>query len=85
MKKTVLALVAVATIGFTSLAAPSQAEARWRGQPTADAASIDIDVVLAAQAWMYRDEGEFAVIATLNKKHLAQFVAAEHWKDIHPG
>jgi hypothetical protein len=31
MKKTVLALVAAATIGFTSLAAPSQAEAHWRG------------------------------------------------------
>jgi hypothetical protein len=31
MKKTVLALVAAATIGFTSLAVPSQAEARWRG------------------------------------------------------
>jgi hypothetical protein len=31
MKKAVLALVAVATIGFTSLAVPSQAEARWRG------------------------------------------------------
>jgi hypothetical protein len=31
MKKTVLALVAAATIGITSLAAPSQAEARWRG------------------------------------------------------
>lgn len=31
MKRAVLALVAAATIGFTSLAAPSQAEARWRG------------------------------------------------------
>ena len=31
MKKTVLALVAAATIGFTSLAAPAPAEAHWRG------------------------------------------------------
>ncbi len=28
--------------------------------------------------------GLSADIATLNKKHLAQFVPAEHWKDIHP-
>ena len=52
--------------------------------PTAHGASLDIDVILAAQTWMFRNEGEFAVIATLNKKHLAQFVPAEHWKDIHP-
>jgi len=31
MKRTVLALVAAATIGLTSLAVPSQAEAHWRG------------------------------------------------------
>ena len=65
-------------------AAEFWAEARWRGQPTAHAASLDIDVILAAQAWMIREESEFAVIATLNKKHLGQFVPAEHWKDIHP-
>src|SRR5205809_1110280 len=65
-------------------AAEFWAEARWRGQPTANMASLDIDVIVAAQAWMYRDEGEFAVVATLNKKHLSQFVPAEHWKDIHP-
>ena len=65
-------------------AAEFWAEARWRGQPTAHAPSLDIDVILAAQTWMVQNEGEFAVIATLNKKHLAQFVPAEHWKDIHP-
>lgn len=31
MKKAVLTLVTVAAIGFTVLAAPSPAEARWRG------------------------------------------------------
>src|SRR5712672_1439563 len=31
MKKAVLALATAATIGFTALAAPSPAEARWRG------------------------------------------------------
>ena len=65
-------------------AAAFWAEARWRGQPTAHKESLDIDVILAAQTWMVQSEGEFAVIATLNKKHLAQFVPAEHWKDIHP-
>ena len=31
MKKTVLALATAATVAFTTLAAPSPAEARWRG------------------------------------------------------
>ncbi len=57
-------------------AAEFWADARWRGIPTADAASLDIDVILAAQTWMYSNEGESTVIATLNKKHLAQFVPA---------
>lgn len=65
-------------------AAQFWAEARWRGQPTADNAALNIDVILAAQAWMYQAEGEFAIVATLNKKHLSQFVPAENWKDIHP-
>ena len=65
-------------------AADLWAQARQAGKPTAHAEALDIDVILAAQTWMFRNEGEFAVIATLNKKHLAQFVPAEHWKDIHP-
>ena len=64
-------------------AAEFWADAHWRGIPTAHEASLDIDVILAAQTWMYQTEGEVAIIATLNKKHLAQFVPAEHWKDIH--
>lgn len=56
---------------------------RQGGRPTADSAALDIDVILAAQALQYQREGEFVVIATLNKKHLATFVSAEHWKDIH--
>ncbi|MEI6235243.1 MAG: PIN domain-containing protein [Planctomycetota bacterium] len=64
-------------------AAEFWAEARWRGLPTAMPTALDIDVILAAQARMMQNEGEFVVIATLNKKHLSQFVPAEHWKDIH--
>jgi hypothetical protein len=43
---------------------------------------LDIDVILAAQAWRLTHDGSFVVIATANTKHLNQFVPAEHWKDI---
>jgi predicted nucleic acid-binding protein len=66
------------------LAAELWAKARQRGQPTAELAALDIDVILAAQALQYRDDGEFVIIATSNQKHLSQFVPAENWKDIHP-
>jgi hypothetical protein len=33
---------------------------------------------------VYQVSGASAVIATFNKKHLAQFVAAERWRDITP-
>ncbi len=65
-------------------AAELWAQARQRGMPTADKAALDIDVILAAQAMQCRKEGSFVIIATLNKKHLSQFVPAENWKDIHP-
>ena len=66
-------------------AAEFWAEARKRGKPTAAQKALDIDVILAAQAWRVNEEdGARAIIATMNAKHLSQFVAAEHWKDIHP-
>jgi predicted nucleic acid-binding protein len=66
-------------------AAEYWAEARKRGKPTASQKALDIDVILAAQAWRVTEEdGSLAIIATMNAKHLSQFVAAEHWKDIHP-
>lgn len=65
-------------------AAEFWAEARQRGRPTAHPDALDVDVILAAQAWMYQVAGESAVIATFNTKHLAQFVPAENWRDITP-
>ena len=56
---------------------------RQRGRPTANNKALDIDMILAAQAWQYQNEGEFVIIATTNKKHLTEFVPAENWKDIH--
>jgi predicted nucleic acid-binding protein len=53
------------------------AEARQRGRPTADPKELDADVILASQAI---DVG--ATIATENVGHLAQFVAAVHWRKI---
>ncbi len=64
-------------------AAEFWAACRQRHQPTANNAALDVDVILAAQTWEYTDAGEFIIVATVNKKHLAQFVLAEHWKDIH--
>jgi predicted nucleic acid-binding protein len=65
-------------------AAEFWAEARWRGQPTAQPDALDVDVILAAQAWTCQEAGETLIIATMNKKHLAQFLSAEHWRDITP-
>jgi hypothetical protein len=57
MKKAVLALATAATVGFTALAAPSPAEARWRGGfgPGLAAGLIGAAVIggLASSAYAY--------------------------------
>lgn len=58
-------------------AAEFWAEARQRGQPTADDKALDGDVILAAQAKLIG-----ATIITNNVKHLDQFVDAKRWQDI---
>jgi predicted nucleic acid-binding protein len=58
-------------------AANMWAEARWRGRPTADPKELDADVILASQAIEAS-----ATIATDNVGHLAQFVAAVHWRKV---
>ena len=58
-------------------AAELWAEARRRGQPTADPRELDADVILAAQA-----ERAAAVVATENVGHLSRFVEARNWKEI---
>jgi predicted nucleic acid-binding protein len=63
-------------------AAELWARSRQAGRPTAEAAALDIDVLLAAQALRF---GTSALVATTNPKHLSQFVPALPWTDINPG
>lgn len=56
------------------------AQARQQGQPTAGDATIDCDVILAAQAATL--DVSDVVIATTNVAHLSRFVPAELWPDI---
>ena len=63
-------------------AAELWAEARKRGQPTADPKALDGDVILAAQAIVVAQEGNEVIIATTNVGHLSQFVDARDWRFI---
>jgi predicted nucleic acid-binding protein len=63
-------------------AAELWALARQQGQPTAGDNTIDADMILAAQALTLGAPS--AVVATTNVGHLARFVPAELWKNIHP-
>lgn len=63
-------------------AAELWARARQKGQPTAGDDTIDVDVILAAQA-LTLGAGA-VVIATTNVSHLARFVPAELWQNIVP-
>jgi predicted nucleic acid-binding protein len=64
-------------------AAQLWAEARRRGRPTADAAALDADVILAAQAQLLGElTGDLVVVATDNIQHLEQFVRARRWQEI---
>ena len=58
-------------------AAELWAEARKRGQPTADPKVLDGDVILAAQALQVG-----GIVVTDNIGHLSQFVDARRWSDI---
>jgi predicted nucleic acid-binding protein len=61
-------------------AAELWAEARRFGRPTAGAASLDADVILAAQALtLGADE---VVVATTNAAHLSRYVGAAVWADV---
>lgn len=62
-------------------AAELWAQSRRVGRPTAHPMALDIDVVPAAQA-LRLDRP--ALVATTNRKHLAQFVPAQLWTDIAP-
>ena len=59
------------------------AEARRQGRPTADDKALDGDVILAAQVLLTATEDDEAIVATENVGHLARFVTAYPWWDIH--
>jgi len=63
-------------------AAELWANVRMQGKPTADAQSLDGDVILAAQAYFLSKTGYDAIVATTNVKHLALFIDARKWDDI---
>lgn len=71
------------TTGTMRLAARFWADARNRGQPTATDASLDADMILAAQAILAEDEGANTVeVATPNPRHLSRYADARLWQEI---
>jgi predicted nucleic acid-binding protein len=63
-------------------AAELWAQARQQGQPTAGDNTIDIDMILVAQALTLGVAD--VVIASTNVGHLGRFVRAENWQNIAP-
>ncbi len=62
-------------------AAEFWAAARKMGRQSASDASLDADMILAAQAAVL-GRGDEAVIATTNVRHLALFSSARLWREI---
>jgi hypothetical protein len=56
--------------------------ARKCGRKTADDASLDAAVILAAQSVVEMREGNRVIIATTNVRHLELFSRAQHWRAI---
>lgn len=63
-------------------AAEFWAAARNMGRQSAEDASLDVDMILAAQAGALVRAGDETVIATTNVRHLALFASARIWRDI---
>ncbi len=64
-------------------AAEFWAEARKSGRPTAAREALDGDVILAAQALQAAGPGQTFVVATTNVGHIARYVRAMAWNEIH--
>jgi len=63
-------------------AAEFWATARKMGRQSAGDASLDADMILAAQAGAMGRAGDETVIATTNVRHLALFSPARIWREI---
>ena len=63
-------------------AAEFWATARRMGRQSADDASLDADMILAAQAGALVRDGDETVIATTNVRHLVLFSSARIWREI---
>jgi hypothetical protein len=63
-------------------AAEFWATARRMGRQSADDASLDADMILAAQAGALDHSGDQTVVATTNARHLTLFSVARFWRDI---
>lgn len=63
------------------LAAELWAKARQQGRPTSPALDLDIDIILATQALVFR-AGADVIVVTTNPRHLRQFVDARLWNDV---
>jgi hypothetical protein len=63
-------------------AAEFWAAARKIGRQSADDASLDADMILAAQAGALVRAGDETVIATTNVRHLTLFASARVWREI---
>jgi hypothetical protein len=63
-------------------AAEFWAKARNVGRQSAHDASLDADMILAAQAAALEQSAEQPVIATTNVRHLDMFVHAQVWHQV---
>lgn len=65
-------------------AAEIWADARKRGLPTETERSLDVDVILAAQARLLKQDDDRVIVATTNPRHISRFVEACPWHEITP-
>lgn len=76
-------------LGYVPITTPAMlkaaefwAAARKMGRKSAADASLDADMILAAQAALLPGEGNQAIIATTNVRHLGMFTPAKNWQQI---
>lgn len=79
--KTLLGCIPITTPVMLK-AAEFWAAARKLGKQSAHDASLDADMILAAQAAVLSGDGSEAVIATTNVRHLGLFAVARMWRNI---